>query len=63
MTSLVIAVVLFLGGDVQEQEMPKDRCEAIVAALKTGDEVYAHFRESGLTVQIIAASCREVKSS
>lgn len=61
--TLVIATVLFLGGDVQEVPMPRDKCEAIVGALKAGGEVYAHDRESSLAIQIIAASCREAQSS
>jgi len=61
--TLVIATILFLGGDVQETPMSRERCEAIVGALKAGYDVYAHDRESSLTIQIIAASCREAASS
>lgn len=61
--TLVIATVLFLGGGVQELQMPREKCEAIVGALKAGGEVWAHDRESSLTLQIIAASCREAASS
>lgn len=59
----VIAVVIFLGGEIQEVPMPKERCEAIVSALHAGGEVYAKDRESSLTVQIIAAACKEAASS
>jgi len=61
--TLVIATVLFFGGAVQEVQMPREKCEAIVNALKSGGEVWAHDRESSLTLQIIAASCREASSS
>lgn len=61
--TLVIATILFLGGEVQETPMPREKCEAIVGALKAGGEVWAHDRESSLTLQIIAASCREAASS